>query len=122
MIRTGDALTNPVTGEQLRFVRTAADTDSECVLAEVVVQPGGAVAAAHVHPYQAETFEILEGSVAFELDGDVTVAEARGTVRVQPGAPRLRCSCSRPRRMRRRCLTVTFIAASFFTVRSPEWG
>jgi quercetin dioxygenase-like cupin family protein len=85
MISTGDVLTNPVTGEQLRFVQAAADTNGEHVLVEVVVQPGGFVAAAHVHPYQTETFEILEGTVAFEVDGDVIVASAGETVRVDPG-------------------------------------
>ena len=66
MIRSGDTLHNPVTGEVIRFVRAAADTGGEYVLMEVVVEPNGAVAAAHVHPYQTEAFEILEGEVTFK--------------------------------------------------------
>ena len=65
MIRSGDTLHNPVTGEVIRFVTAAADTGGEYVLIEVVVEPNGAVAAAHVHPYQTEIFEILEGEVTF---------------------------------------------------------
>ena len=63
MIRTGDVLHNPITGEAIRFLETAADTDGERVLIEVLVEPNGFVAAAHVHPYQTEVFEILDGEV-----------------------------------------------------------
>jgi quercetin dioxygenase-like cupin family protein len=87
MIRSGDTLTNPVTGEIIRFVETAADTGGEYVLVEVVVQPDGFVAAAHVHPYQTETFEILEGEVTFKAGKETIVAKAGDTVRVDPGTP-----------------------------------
>jgi quercetin dioxygenase-like cupin family protein len=85
MIRTGDTLQNPVTGEQLHFLKTAADTDGEYVLVEVTVEPNGAVAAAHVHPYQAETFEILEGAIWFRLGRKEILAGAGDTVHVEPG-------------------------------------
>jgi len=85
MISSGDTLHNPVTGEVIRFVETAADTGGEYVLVEVVVEPNGAVAAAHVHPYQTETFEILEGEVTFKAGKETIVAKAGETVRVDPG-------------------------------------
>ena len=87
MIRTGDTLTNPVTGEVLRFVKAAADTGGEYVLVEVVVQPNGAVAAAHVHPYQTEMFEILEGELTFRAGKETIVAKAGDTIRIDPGTP-----------------------------------
>jgi quercetin dioxygenase-like cupin family protein len=87
MIRSGDTLHNPVTGETLRFVKSAADTDGEYVLLEVVVEPRGAVAAAHIHPYQTETFEILEGRVGFKVGGETIVADAGETISVEPGTP-----------------------------------
>jgi quercetin dioxygenase-like cupin family protein len=87
MIRSGDTLSNPVTGEVIRFVKAAADTGGEYVLVEVVVEPNGAVAAAHVHPYQTETFEILEGEVTFKAGKETIVAKAGDTVRVDPGTP-----------------------------------
>lgn len=87
MIRTGDTLQNPITGERLHFEKTAADTDGEYVLLQVVLEPHGAVAAAHVHPYQTETFEILEGRVGFRAGRETIVAQAGETIRVQPGTP-----------------------------------
>ena len=87
MIRSGDTLQNPVTGEVIRFVEAAADTGGEYVLIEVVVEPNGFVAAAHTHPYQTETFEILEGEVTFRTGSETIVAQAGDTVRVDPGTP-----------------------------------
>jgi quercetin dioxygenase-like cupin family protein len=87
MIRSGDTLSNPVTGEVIRFVKAAADTGGEYVLIEVVVEPNGAVAAAHVHPYQTEIFEILEGGVTFKAGKETIVATAGETLRIDPGTP-----------------------------------
>jgi quercetin dioxygenase-like cupin family protein len=87
MIHTGDTLHNPVTGERIRFVETAADTGGEHVLIEVGVEPKGFVAAAHVHPYQTETFEVLEGEVTFRSGKETITAKAGDTLRVDPGTP-----------------------------------
>jgi len=87
MIRSGDTLANPVTGELVRFVEAAADTGGEYVLIEVVVEPNGAVAATHVHPYQTEIFEILDGEVTFRAGKETIVAKAGDVVRVDPGTP-----------------------------------
>jgi hypothetical protein len=54
VIRTGQTIENPLTGERVTFLRTARDTGGKSVLIEVGVEPGGAVAAAHVHPHQTE--------------------------------------------------------------------
>jgi mannose-6-phosphate isomerase-like protein (cupin superfamily) len=69
MIRAGDSIENPVTGERLVFTKTAAETNGEYVSFECFVQPSGFVAAAHVHPFQEERFEILEGGVTFKVNG-----------------------------------------------------
>lgn len=87
MIRTGDILENPVTGEVLRFVQTAADTGGEAVVVEVTLRPDAAVAAPHVHPYQTERFEILEGTVCFRRNRERVVASAGDVVEVEPGTP-----------------------------------
>ena len=83
MIRAGDSLVNPLTGEELVFELTAHDTGGEYTLFETVVAPGGAVASAHVHPFQTETFTVTAGRLGvkqgrrrLELGpGDVAVIE-----------------------------------------------
>ena len=67
MIRKGDRLENPITGEVLIFHRTSRETDGESVLVETIVRPDGFVAAAHVHPFQSERFEILEGLLGIRV-------------------------------------------------------
>jgi quercetin dioxygenase-like cupin family protein len=84
-IRAGDTIENPVTGEVVHFLRTAADTDGELVEIEVTVEPDGAVAAAHVHPYQSERFEILEGTLEFRYGRQKVTAGPGDVVTVEPG-------------------------------------
>jgi quercetin dioxygenase-like cupin family protein len=84
-IRAGDTIENPVTGEVVHFLRTAADTDGELVEIEVTVEPDGAVAAAHVHPYQSERFEILEGTLEFRHGRQQVTAGPGEVVTVEPG-------------------------------------
>lgn len=87
MIRKGDMLENPVTGEQLIFHRTSRETNGEAVLVETIVRPDGFVAAAHVHPNQSERFEVLEGLLRLRL-GDTDVLARPGDVAtVSPGTP-----------------------------------
>jgi mannose-6-phosphate isomerase-like protein (cupin superfamily) len=87
MIRTGDTLRNDVTGEQMHFLKAAADTNGEYVLVEVTVEPNGFVAAAHLHPHQTETFAVVSGALCFEVDGTDVVVSAGETVVVEPGTP-----------------------------------
>jgi mannose-6-phosphate isomerase-like protein (cupin superfamily) len=86
MIRKGDVIENPVTGERLLFLETSRETGGEYVLVECTVQANGFVAAAHVHPYQSERFEIESGTIAFKVDGKEIVAGPGETVVVPAGS------------------------------------
>ena len=44
MIRAGDMIENPVTGERILFRKTSEETNGEMVLVETWVQPGGTAA------------------------------------------------------------------------------
>jgi quercetin dioxygenase-like cupin family protein len=87
MIRPGDRLENPVTGEVLVFHRTAEETDGESVLVETIVRPHGFVAAAHVHPHQTERFEVVEGLLGLRIGGQELVAGPGDVAVVAPGTP-----------------------------------
>jgi len=87
MIRKGDRLENPVTGEVLIFHRTAEETDGESVLFETILRPDGFVAAAHVHPFQTERFEVLEGRIALRVGDEKLVVGPGGVATVKPGTP-----------------------------------
>jgi quercetin dioxygenase-like cupin family protein len=85
MIRKGDVIENPVTGERLRFLETSNETNGESVLVEATVQANGFVAAAHLHPKQTERFEIESGVLAFKVDGKEIIARAGDSVTVPAG-------------------------------------
>jgi quercetin dioxygenase-like cupin family protein len=87
MIRPGDRLENPITGEVLVFHRTAEETDGESVLVETIVRPDGFVAAAHVHPFQTERFEVLEGTLGLRVGDKELVAKPGDVAVVPPGTP-----------------------------------
>jgi quercetin dioxygenase-like cupin family protein len=85
MIRTGDSIANPVTGETVTFQRTSADSGGELVIAEVTLEPGGSAAGVHVHPRQTETFRILDGTVGFRIGRERRFATTGETVLVEAG-------------------------------------
>jgi quercetin dioxygenase-like cupin family protein len=85
MIQAGDVLENPVTGERLVFRKTSRETNGEAVVLEAFVKPSGFVAAAHVHPYQEERFQVLRGTVGFRLGRKKLVAEPGQRVTVPAG-------------------------------------
>jgi quercetin dioxygenase-like cupin family protein len=87
MIRTGQTIENPITGERVTFRRTAADTEGAVVVVEVFVKPHGFVAARHVHPNQEERFEILSGALELMVGADTLTAQAGDRVVVSPGTP-----------------------------------
>ena len=85
MIRQGDTIENPITGERVTFLKTSAETAGELVVIDAAVAPGGFVAAEHLHPYQSERFEILEGEVEFKLGKEVVTARPGDVVMVEAG-------------------------------------
>jgi DNA-binding NarL/FixJ family response regulator/mannose-6-phosphate isomerase-like protein (cupin superfamily) len=87
MFNAGDQIENPVTGERLVFHETASETGGERVVFETIVQPGGFVAAAHVHPFQTERFEVLEGTLAMRRGKETVELGAGETVVVEPAPP-----------------------------------
>jgi mannose-6-phosphate isomerase-like protein (cupin superfamily) len=87
MIRAGDTIENPVTGERIVFRKTSRETGGEAVIIETHVRPDGFVAAAHVHPAQEERFEVLRGTVGFRIGRKRLVAGPGGRLTVPAGAP-----------------------------------
>ena len=87
MIHAGDTIENPITGERIVFNKTSAETNGEAVEIEVYVRPGGVVAAAHVHPYQTERFEVISGRIGMKLGRRSLEAGPNDIVVVEPGTP-----------------------------------
>ena len=87
MIRSGETIHNPVTGELITFHQTSADTNGEAVVIECTVQPDGFVAAAHVHPSQTERFAVIDGRLGMKMGRKKMLLESGDVALVEPGTP-----------------------------------
>jgi quercetin dioxygenase-like cupin family protein len=86
VFQKGQTIENPVTGERMTFIETSESTGGEYVLIELRADPGGAVAAAHVHPSQWERFEVVSGTLGARVGGREVEAGPGQVVGVAPGA------------------------------------
>ena len=86
MARTGQIIHNPVSGERIEFLQTAADTDGALLEFELQLSPAGKVPGMHVHPEQEERFHVLEGTMEFRLGFKKVVAGPGESVVVPAGA------------------------------------
>jgi len=85
--RAGQHVENPVTGERIVFLRTAADTGGAAVDMEAIWPAGARRTAPHVHPEAEERWEVLAGIGRFRI-GDAESEGGPGTVAVAPpGTP-----------------------------------
>ena len=72
MSKPGDVFENPVTGERAIVRIGTEQTGGELLVADVHVQPGGAVMGEHYHPAIEERFTLLHGQLGVRLSGRVT--------------------------------------------------
>jgi quercetin dioxygenase-like cupin family protein len=85
MAQPGEIIAHPVTGEQITFLKTAAETNGELLQVEMNVAPRGFIPGEHIHPYQAEYFKILAGTISFKIDGHESQLGAGQELTVQAG-------------------------------------
>ena len=87
MFHAGDQIENPVTGERIVFHETSAENDGKRVVFETIVRPDGFVAAAHLHPYQTECFEVVSGTLGMRRGKEKLELRAGEDAIVEPGTP-----------------------------------
>lgn len=69
MAYRGQTISNPVTGENITFVKTTTDTKGQVLVFDCRVTPGGARLPAHVHGSQEERFTIISGILGVMVGG-----------------------------------------------------
>ena len=67
MAYAGQTITNPITHEEITFVRTTAETDGQSLVFDCRVTPGGATLPVHIHDTQEERFEVIYGQLGVRL-------------------------------------------------------
>jgi quercetin dioxygenase-like cupin family protein len=87
MVKAGDVIENPVTGETMTFLLTGHETAGQLLRIDMAVRPGGFAAAEHVHPDQDEHFQIASGQITLRVDGREQVYAAGEDVTIPAGTP-----------------------------------
>jgi quercetin dioxygenase-like cupin family protein len=81
----GASIENPVNGERITWVETAADSDGALLSFDLALRPGAAVAAEHRHPRQEERFSVLAGEIGLSVAGEERVLGVGEEMAVAPG-------------------------------------
>lgn len=87
MVKPGDVLEHPVTRERIVFRKTARDTDGSLLQGDLYLQPGGFVAAEHIHPLQEERFEVISGTLRGRVAGKELTSGPGEKLVVPAGTP-----------------------------------
>jgi len=87
MAVSGDVMVSRPTGERIVFRRTAGETDGRVVEFDLFVAPGGRPGAPHRHLRSEERFEVIRGSIHFDVDGVAHELDAGDVLTIPAGAP-----------------------------------
>lgn len=68
-------VTNPISGEKVTFICTAAETKGLKSVIEIELQPKGEGPPPHYHKAYSETFRILEGEVSLQIGEEFKTAK-----------------------------------------------
>jgi mannose-6-phosphate isomerase-like protein (cupin superfamily) len=77
---------NPIIGDRVTFLETAADSDNKHTLVEVDLAPEGGNQM-HCHKTYSESFEVLEGVLGVQLGSKKMLLRAGESYTVPPNAP-----------------------------------
>jgi quercetin dioxygenase-like cupin family protein len=83
--QTGQTIENPVTGERMTFLRTAADSGGAELVVELELTADAFLPAEHIHQKQEEKFTVLEGRLVFRSGGEERLVAADESIVVPPG-------------------------------------
>ena len=76
-------ITNPRTGQRMKILKTGAETNGQLLAIECHSPSSMIREPEHIHPYQENIFEILDGTLHFRISGK-TITMSRGEVVVIP--------------------------------------
>ncbi|MGH2701685.1 MAG: cupin domain-containing protein [Actinomycetota bacterium] len=80
----GRIIEDPITKQQITFLKTARETCGELLRFEVCMAPGGFINK-HMHPKQQERVEVVSGTLQFRIRGRDRSLSAGETLVVNPG-------------------------------------
>src|ERR1700744_5733270 len=85
MAIVGDAIENPLSGERITWIQTAASSNGEVLECDLELRAGAAVAAEHRHLRQEERFTVTSGTIGLSTAGVERSLAAGEEAVVPPG-------------------------------------
>src|ERR1700710_566937 len=68
MAIVGETIENPLSGERITWIETAASSNGEVLAFDLDLRPGAAVSAEHRHLRQEERFTVTSGTIGLSVD------------------------------------------------------
>ena len=75
-------ISNPKTGQDIKFLQTAKDTDGKLLEMESTYNSHSKEPVAHYHPFQVEDFTVLSGELTVRIDGQLMVLKPGNTLHI----------------------------------------
>lgn len=77
-------ITNRVTGQVIKFLKSANDTAGEYLEMEATYLPFSSEPPLHYHPAQEEFFQVEEGELTVRLNGEIRIYRKGARVHIKP--------------------------------------
>lgn len=84
MAYSGKVISNTCTGQSIKFVTTAEESQGDYLEMITEYAPYSLEPAAHYHPLQVEQFNVIEGELTLRLNGRVFTLVANETIEIPP--------------------------------------
>jgi quercetin dioxygenase-like cupin family protein len=85
MAKAGQVITHAVSGSQIKFIKTAEDTNGEYIEVEQIIKEGSGLPS-HIHALQTETFRVISGVAKYRINKEERILQAGEEVSFSPGA------------------------------------
>jgi quercetin dioxygenase-like cupin family protein len=83
--KVGGNIENPVNGERITWIETAAATGGTLLAFDLALRPQAAVAAEHRHPRQEERFTVSSGRIGLSIAGEERILGVGDETAIAPG-------------------------------------
>jgi quercetin dioxygenase-like cupin family protein len=87
MAKPGDVITNPRTGQTMRFLKTSQETGGQLLQIDCHNLPTGVKEPEHIHPFQENRFEVISGSLMFCVAGQERQLNAGDVIAIPARVP-----------------------------------
>lgn len=75
-------ISNPKTGQQIKFLQTAKDTNGQLLEMEATFNAYSKEPLAHYHPVQKEDFTVISGQLHVRLNNELKILQAGDTIHI----------------------------------------